>query len=93
VLLQLVSTAWVSEALSKGASGQGEGLTEAQLSEELGGRELPTGYTKASKTISWWRQRQVSVRDDVRTSLPPIRVPIQTCTCIGFLSARKAGCV
>jgi len=54
-----VSTGWVSEALSKAASGEGEGLTEAQLAEELGDRELPPGYASASKTISWWKQRQV----------------------------------
>ncbi len=66
VVLQVVSTGWISDALSKAASGEGEGLTEAQLSEELGGRELPPGYANASKTISWWRQRQVG-----RTILHP----------------------
>ena len=46
--------------MTKAANSQGEGLTEAQLSEELGSRELPPGMANASKTISWWQQRQVA---------------------------------
>lgn len=56
----MVRSAWISEALTKAANSQGDGLTEAQLSDELGSRELPPGMANASKTISWWQQRQVA---------------------------------
>lgn len=56
----MVRSGWLSDALAKAASSQGEGLTEAQLSDELGSRELPSGMANASKTISWWQQRQVA---------------------------------
>ena len=46
--------------MARAASSSGEGLTEAQLSDELGSRELPPGLSNASKTISWWQQRQVA---------------------------------
>lgn len=53
--MQVVGNNWVSDSLDRA-----EGLTEAQLSDELGPRELPPGLASASKTISWWRQRQMA---------------------------------
>lgn len=58
--MQVVNSGWITEAMARAASGSGEGLTEAQLSDELGSRELPPGLSNASKTISWWQQRQVA---------------------------------
>lgn len=60
--MQVVNNGWLAEALAKAADGSGEGLTEAQLSDELGSRELPPGLSNASKTISWWQQRQVALK-------------------------------
>lgn len=50
---------WVSDAMARAEGGMTQGLTEAQLSDELGSRELPQGF-RASKTISWWQQRQLA---------------------------------
>lgn len=55
-----MSDGWVSEAISRAGSSSEEGLTEAQLSDELGSRELPPGLANSSKTISWWQQRQMA---------------------------------
>lgn len=45
--------------MARAEGGMTQGLTEAQLSDELGSRELPQGL-RASKTISWWQQRQMA---------------------------------
>ena len=58
--MQVVGNDWVSDAFARAGSADGEGLTEAQLSDELGSRELPRGLKNASKTISWWQQRQAA---------------------------------
>lgn len=57
-----MNNGWITEAIAKAASASGEGLTEAQLSDELGSRELPPGLANASKTINWWQQRQVALQ-------------------------------
>lgn len=58
--LQIVADGWVSDAIARVGSSAESGLTEAQLSDELGSRELPPGLMNASKTISWWQQRQMA---------------------------------
>ena len=49
----------MSDAIARANGGMSQGLTEAQLSDELGGRDRPQGL-RASKTISWWQQRQMA---------------------------------
>lgn len=54
-LVQNVGGSWLSDALG-GAAREG-GLTEAQLSDELGPgyRELPPALRNARATINWWQ--------------------------------------
>ena len=53
---QAVEGSWVADALAGGSRDQA--LTEAQLSDELGGyRELPPALRNARATISWWQVR------------------------------------
>ena len=60
--MQLTAGDWAASAFSKGGTGRSEsGLTEAQLSEELGARgELPPTLRNASATVAWWQDRQAA---------------------------------
>ena len=60
--MQLTAGDWATSSFSKGGTGRVEsGLTEAQLSDELGARgELPPTLRNASATVAWWQDRQAA---------------------------------
>ena len=69
--MQNMGGSWVSEAL--GGTAREGGLTEAQLSDELGPtyRELPPALRNARATISWWQVSSLLPVCLVPFTLPP----------------------